>query len=373
MARYPGFIGPTGTERSVNVDAERTINFFPRILAPGTPKAPIVLYGTPGLRVFCQPDTRGPVRALWHQDNRVFSVVGQQFVEVFADQTWTARGTVAVDDNPATICSNGVGGFQVFVTSGGRGYIYDLNSNVLTEITDAGFPVPVRMGGYSDGYFFALTGGTHQFQISSLNNGLLWDATDVAQVSASSNNVLALVIDHREIWLFGSKTSEVWYNTGNADFPFGPIQGVFVEHGILAPYSAVKLDNAIFWVGTGEPGGKLVWRMQGYTPLRISTHAVEVALGRSTRLSEAIAYAYQDEGHAFYVLYVPDLDTTWVYDVATRLWHERAKWNVPLVKWEPHVSRCHCEAFGKHLVGDRETGAIYHMSLEYFDEEVPAA
>jgi hypothetical protein len=128
------------------------------------------------------------------------------------------------------------------------------------------------------------------------------------------------------------------------------------------------------WLGSGTSGDRIVWRANGYTPERVSTHAVEYALGHAPRIDDAIAWTYQQEGHTFYVLYVPSLATvrgfatTWVYDVATQTWHERALWDSVRLDWQPHLGRCHAYGFGRHLVGDRTSGAIYDLSLDVADD-----
>jgi hypothetical protein len=369
--RYQGFIGGSYQGRSLIPNSERTVNFFPELLQPGTPKSPIALHGTPGYRVFGQTGGVAPVRALFHQDGRAFAVAGSAFYELTSAGAMTNRGVLASDTNPATISSNGVGGNQLFITAGGKGYVFNLKENTLSAITSEGFPEPVLMGAFSDGYFFALEGGdAARFFLSSLEDGTTWDALDVAQPSASSNALRAFAIDHRELHLFGQHTIEVWYNSGEAGFPFTPIQGVFVENGILAPWSVAKLDNMIYWLGRNERGGGVLWKMQGYTPQRVSTHAVEFRLAQYPRLAEAIAWVYEDEGHAFYLLYVPDSDVTWVYDVAIGLWHERAVWDTRYSVFRPDVGRCHCYAFGKHLVGDRQSGTVYDMDLDYYDAQL---
>jgi hypothetical protein len=100
---------------------------------------------------------------------------------------------------------------------------------------------------------------------------------------------------------------------------------------------------------------------------------VEFALNQFPRVDDAIAWAYQDEGHSFYVLLLPTppprdafgVDwTTWVYDVATGVWHERALWDDTRLRWLPHYGRCHAYAIGKHLIGDRASGVIYEYSLQ---------
>jgi hypothetical protein len=297
-------------------------------------------------------------------------VSGNLFVELLASRTFLSRGLVANDTRPATICSNGQAGHQLFVTSGGAGYIFDLVANTFSEITADGFPRPVVMGAFVDQYFVALKGNSIQFNISALANGLVWEGLDVAQVSQSSDNKLAMLANHSEVWLFGSRTTEVWYNSGNASFPFQPIQNTLIEHGIVAPFSAVCLDNTIFWLGQDITGDRMVWKAQGYLPTRVSNHAIEYFLNKAPRVSDAMAYAYQEEGHSFYVLYVPTMETTLVYDVATNQWHERATWDTRSMRWFPHVGRCHCFGFGEHLIGDRQSGTVYRQSLDLYAESL---
>jgi hypothetical protein len=371
--RWPGFIGPSAVNRSVNVNAERTINLYPERTDGGAMnKAAIVLHGTPGVQPYIQAGS-GPVRALWAQDGRCFCVSGGRLMEVFDGHRAVTRGLVLGGASPATISSNGTGGHQLLITATNAAYIFDLTSHVFTELhnrPDLSTPeTPVSMGCFLDCYFLLLVAQSPTFRLSGLEDGLTWDPLDVQQRSYSTDNLRAMVTNHRELWLFGSRTTEVWYDTGDADMPFQPVQGAFLEAGIAAPWSAVRIDNAILWVGADERGVGVVWRANGYTPQRVSTHALELALG-SVTLEQARAYAYQDEGHAFYVLYVPDLETTWVYDVASGLWHERAHWDTDLMRWIPHLGVCHAHAFGRHLVGDRTSGVIYEMDLDLYDDEI---
>ena len=364
--RWPGFLGPSATARSVTANAERTINLFGE--APDGGGRP-ALYGTPGLRVFTQAGG-GPIRALWSQDGRVFCVSGARLYEILPNGTATSRGTVRGGSGAATICSNGTGGHQLLITASNVAYVYDLDDDSLTALAD---PTPAAMGAFLDGYFILLLDKSPTFRFSALEDGTSWDALDVAQRSFSTDTLRAMCVNHRELWLFGSRTTEVWYNAGDPDVPLVPVQGAFVEAGIAGTFTAARLDNALFWLGQDERGQGIVWRANGYTPQRVSTHPVETALASASTLEHAVAYAYQEEGHAFYVLYVPGLDTTWVYDAASGLWHERAHWDERLMRWVPHVGRCHAEAFNTHLIGDRQSGAIYEQRLDVYDEDLVVA
>jgi hypothetical protein len=366
---YPGFIGGSQTVRSRTANAEQTINFYVESVG-GTPKVPSWMPGTPCIHPFANLGN-GPIRATFAQDGRAWAVSGASFYEVFASGNATIRGTAVADGRPATISSNGANGHQLFVTSGGIGYIYDLITNAINPVTTNA--EPVQMGAFSDGYFLALKRGSNQFNISNLYDGLIWDALDVFQVSTVADQVVTMIENHREIVLLGSQTSSVWGNSGG-DPVYEPIGGVKIDQGSAAPFSAVTLDNTVYWLGGNDKGNRVVYRLKGYTPERISDHGVEFALNQYPRVYDAIAWAYQDEGHSFFVLYLPTAPprnamgvhwTTWVYDVATGLWHERAVWDETRLRWLPHYGRCHMFAFDKHLIGDRSSGAIYEYSMKY--------
>jgi len=144
------------------------------------------------------------------------------------------------------------------------------------------------------------------------------------------------------------------------------IQGAFNEIGCAAPYSVAKLDNGLFWLGSDARGRGIVYRANGYTGQRISTHAIEWQIQEYGDISDAIGYTYQQDGHAFYVLIFPSAQTTWVYDVATQAWHERAGWDNGL--FVRHRSNCQVVYNDEIVVGDFENGNIYAFDLNVYSD-----
>ena len=363
MARIP-VVGQTYESRSPAVDAQRTINFYMEHVESGTGKARSVLYPTPGLEPFAVLGD-APVRGLASELGRVFAVAGGHLYEVKADGTVTTFGTVANDGGRVSMRANGLQGHQLLVVSAKYGYILDTNTGAFTELTTVpGFPSGEAVSGtFLDGYFIVSTNTS--FQISGLFNGLVWDAAEKAIRSMGSDNIVTAFQNHRELWVWGEVTSEVWYNAGDASFPFAPIQGVFVEMGCWAKDSPNRFDNQVAWLAGNRDGDSIAVMAAQYVPQRISTHAVEMAWRRYSKTSDAVSYCYQEDGHSFYVLTFPTAGATWAYDAATKLWHERAYWNTTLGQWEAHRAIAHCRAFDKHIVGDRDTGQLYSYSLRY--------
>ena len=80
--------------------------------------------------------------------------------------------------------------------------------------------------------------------------------------------------------------------------------------------------------------------------------------------ADAVAYTYQQDGHPFYVLNFPSANTTWVYDVSTGAWHERAGFQDGA--FVRHRANCQCNFGGEIIVGDHENGNIYALDMTTF-------
>lgn len=357
MPKYPGFIGPGYTSQSRIADVERTVNWYPEKIESGIGKVDWALYPVPGFVEVLELED-APVRGLYSLNGRTFAVSGTKLYEILADWTAVERGTGInnLDDSPASMVSNGDGGHQLFITSGSKGYIFDLNTSVFSMVLDG-----ASQAGFIDGFFLALDPQTSTLKISELEDGLTWDATQVAQRNAGADRWAGMICSHKEIWLFGSLTTEVWYNDGSSPFPFAPNPAVFINYGILAPASVAILDNAPMWLGQSSDGVGVVYRANGYAPQRVSNHALEYRLSTFSTLLDAHAWTYQDQGHSFYILTFPTAQETWVYDAATGAWHERGSWNglrfVGSPVWQ------HTYAFAKHLVGGRVSGRVYEQAI----------
>jgi hypothetical protein len=351
--------GPSYALPNKNADAQKLQNMYLERGGPDS-KSAFQMYGSPGLTLFSVCGN-GPVRAELNANQRSFQVSGDTLYEVFTDGTNTAIGVVGDDGQPASMANSAT---QLAVVSNGQLFVVDLGSSTLTPV-DTGLG-PVRMVGYDDAYFVCLITDSQKFQISSLLDATTWDPTDVTQVSVFPDKVLSMIVDHREIGLFGV-TKSVWYgNTGAVDFPFSPIPSSFIEQGIAAAWCRDRLDNSVFWLGADDRGSLMAWRAQGYTPARVSNHAVEAKWQSYATTSDAISYAYQMNGHTFWRIWFPTANATWEYDVATDSWCEPSYLDNGLDT--AHLSRCHTFVFGLHLVGSRKDGSVYVMSLSIPDD-----
>lgn len=358
MPPYPGFVGGSAIAQSPTASNARTVNWY----CERQDEQSEALYPTPGVTTLATA-VESPGRAHFAQAGREFAVIGPTFYEIDANGTLTSRGTVAIDANPATICSSGDAGGEIFVTSGDNGYIFTLATNGFAQVRTGA----TTMGDYLDGFFLALDVATSTMFISDLNDGTTWDPTQFAQRSIAADPWVSMKVSDRYIWLFGSETTEIWYNAGTAPFPFAPHPSGLVATGCAAAFSPEIVGGAIMWLARTSQGNGNVMRASGFAPDDVSTFPFHVVLDTYSAddISGAIGDTYEDLGHVFYLLTFPN-QMTWAYDASSRAqmppdmrWTERGTWvseDNAYIAWRPLY---HAFAFNQHRMLDRDSGAVY--------------
>jgi len=350
-------LGQAYVARSVNAADNRMVNLFAEAI-PNEGKEAGFLNRAPGLSLLTTVGI-GPVRGLWSFEGFMYAVSGNTLYKINSSYTATALGTVA-GTGQVSMSDNGT---QLFVAANGPSYIYNSNTNVFQQITDPDFPGALTVS-YLDGYFIFNEPNSQKIWVTSLLDGLSIDPLDFASAEGSPDGLVAVIVNNREAWLFGTNSIEVWYDAGTPDFPLARIQGASNEIGCAAAFSVAKLDNSIFWLGQDARGRGIVYRNNGYTGVRASNHAIEWQIQQYGDISNAIAYTYQQDGHSFYVLTFPTVQKTWVYDVVTQSWHERAGWsNGNFIRYRPN---CQTAYNNEVILGDYESGNLYAYDLDVY-------
>lgn len=309
---------------------------------------------------------RGEFRIDTPNGTRAFAVAEGTLFEIFANGTSNSLGAVG---NDGFLVSFAGSAQQLLLASAGTAYVYDLNANTLTAIGGATFSGAVSLVGYCDGFFLALIASSNTFYVSAPLDATDWTTNGASLVSVFPDNLLGMLVDHREVWFWSATRAVVYYDSGNV-FPFDVVPGGFIEQGLAARFSPAQLDNTIFWLGADSRGSAVVWRAQGYTPSRVSNHAIEYAMQGYARIDDAIGFSFQMDGHYFYQLYFPTANATWRFDVATNMWHEVGYWNLATGTFIAHKSQVHVFVFGKHLVGDWGSDTIYQMAIPVYSNGV---
>jgi hypothetical protein len=340
------------------VATDRLINLY--LEESSNQKGVYTLYSMPGLRqVALLPS--GPVRGLYEATNgRVFAVTSTSLYEVFAGWSFLSRGTIPTGTTPASMTDDGA---FLILSVNGAGFALEFVSNTFTTLPLTG-PLTFGQVVYLDGYILTQEPGTRRVWYAEPLNPVVWPGANVLQAEGRADNTVTLLSDHSQLWIFGTQTIEPWDTTGNSLAPFARNASAFVEQGCETPWSAVALDETIYFLGGTPRGEGPVWGMKGYTPERVSTHAMESAMSAMETVGDCIAQAARHGGHAWLVLDFPTGGETWAYDTATHAWMELAALadDGTLL---PYPCNMHCSAFAEHLWGSRETGALYIWDIDY--------
>ncbi len=340
--------------------AQECVNMYPEIMEQKA-RARAILRHAPGQSTWATL-TNGTVRGAHVMADVLYVVNGTNLVSVSTsgvetlignidgvercgmasnsvDQLIIIRGgDVAFDDQYFVIAGNIAGGYTYSVADG------------LDVITDPDFPTG-DLGG--------------QFWISDLNTGSSWVGTDNAVAEGSPDPIRALIVSHREAVLLGSRSIEYWRNTGNADFAFERQDGTHQDRGCAAQYSAVLLDNRVFFLGSDG----VVYVINGYQPQRVSNFGVEYWLRKNRAdWSAATATGHTWGGHHFYALTVGL--RTFVYDAThselagRATWHER-RTGTGTARWRPDWVVDYANIT---LTLEDDSGVIRELSDEVFTD-----
>lgn len=354
--RAPQLIGPSAFLTDFKSAAQRSVNLYPMTVESPGEDAQAVLESAPGLStVLTFADTIHGMHAV---DNRLFVVAGSTLYEVDENDAAVSRGTVAGGSRVAM--ADGIG--QLAIVNGPTLTVFDLTTNTATDVASAGWIGSYGVA-YLDGYFIFSDPNEHTFYVSAIDDASTFDVLDSSSADTQPDDILAAIVVRRELYLLGSRSTEVWINTGNADFPLTRYQGTPIDVGIVGRYAVCNAADSLVWVGQTTRGGPYVYTLEGYQPRRISTQSVEQALLRSTDLSAATLWTYQDAGGEFVCLDAPGLETTWVWDAATRLWHERGELDSGV--WTP--SRITHAAYRRGVMYAAGGTKLYRMSRSYYD------
>jgi hypothetical protein len=285
---------------------------------------------------------------------------------LFVGQTIQGTGVTAL--TIITALGTGSGGVGTYTVSTSQTVtsttLYGLNFSQLPS-SDGAFTGGTNVD-VVDNYFVYNRPDTQQFGCSNALSPIS-GSTNFSSKDGAPDDLVTLIVDHREIYLLGETSSEVWVDQGTSPFPFNRIPGTSTQHGIVSAFSVSRLGNSFAYLSKNNRGTAQIVQMNGYVPQRISTHAVENSLTGQT-ITDAIAWTYQLEGHEVYVISFPTLQLTWCYDIATQMWHKWLYTN-NLGQYERCRGNCAAVFQGNVLVGDYSNGKIYKLERNIYTDD----
>lgn len=248
---------------------------------------------------------------------------------------------------PDVVCVSPVNGpFKLTIGSGAGSY------------PDADVQNPLSVcftGGY---FFFVYADG--RCRASGLNSTAI-NTLDEARFESRAGGLLRGIPYRGQLLLMGSLGIEVWQaDVGNAvGFPFSRV--AIIPRGLAGTNAVAGSENGfpetIIWAGSDN----IVYQLNGYEPVRISTHDIEHDLQAIRDKSSLHAFAFMNNGHPFWVL--KSDSWTWVYDLLTATWQSRKSYLLDNWKGEQSIY-----LNGVWYIGDDDSGVIYSPNAKIYDE-----
>jgi len=334
------------TLRSAPASPSRLLNCYAEAL-PATAKTPMILSRAPGVREFADVGG-GAVRGLHAAFGRLYAVVGTTLYSFSAAAVAVNLGSIP-GTSPVSMAHNLD---SLVVVAEPNAYHTDgVTPGSVAQITDPDFTSRgAKYVRFVDNYLLFMEPNSGRFFGSDLGSATDYDALNFATAEGAPDDLTGMEVDHRQVILLGAESGEIWENTGASGFPFERSINGFFEIGCFNGDTVAKLDNSIYWLANDYT----VRRLEGTTPRRVSTHAVEQFLS-TVDVGSGRAYSYTQDGHFFYVLSFES--GCWVYDATTNEWHERASYPSAYFRWQTQA--------GVH--GRQYVASAYSSQIGYFD------
>lgn len=308
------------------------------------------------------------VRAMLALDNQLLVVAGRYLFSVALSGSPVnviggipSDGFVTIERNRRTPSP------QVMIVCDGSYYIYESGSVSVGADTDLPPPVFVIQ---HNGYF-----------IAGIADGRWWiigpDDTEVdgllfAEAESNADGLVMGAVRGPDVILFGSKSADIYNDTGAADFPYTRIHALNV--GCYAAGSVQKiiaqvngrLVDTVIWAATDKDGGFAgLYMLDGFTPLKISNGEVDRLIRDETSASALRSMAWtegaNEDQRAIYA--ISGADFTMCFDTRTGEWHRRK--TLGSERWQ---YGCVTQFGGETIFGSHASNTLHRSSPDLMDE-----
>lgn len=315
----------------------------------------------PGLSVFANIPGSDPVYMHQHTGTGdVYAVSGGRVYRVNRDGTFEDLTIAPLRGAFRPVFTQTID--ELIIASGGDIIRCD---GKKTQILSKDAPEATHVA-YIDSILLANEKDSGRFAHASFGDSRTWDPLDVFSADSKPDHVTALIVTpYRELLVAGPSSVEQ-YSRLEGSTPF--YRRWTVDEGIVAPYSMVFEDGAVFCVNSKAEFVRL--SLQNSEPV---SGDIARVLSQITDQEWQTAWAQRFEinGQRFIVLQIPDATNpydakglTFLFDIRRRRWSTLYGWDRDLALPAAYPVISICEAYDKVLCGGN--GVIYEMTPDAF-------
>jgi hypothetical protein len=342
---------------SLPISAQRVKNMYAEKQPPDA-KTQVAVFGCPGIVEFAVCGS-GPIRGMHKMGGVPYVVSGGTLYSISSAGVATTIGGTISGSGPVSMDDNGT---QLVITNGTSGYLYSTTLGFVL-ISDTDFNAAETVQFFDQRFYFDWK-NTNKFFGSGLLDGTSYNALVFASAETRPDNVKAVLLNKQILLVFGDESIEPWQDVGAANMPLERVPGVVIERGLAAPHATTKEDNAVFFLGED----RCKYRLDGVTPIKISTSALDHEWQNYALVSDAYCFSYPWAGHKFVVVHFVGANVTYEYDISTGLWHERESWDINGRSYGRWRGNCHLSCYNKELIGDAFSGKVGYLSDTTYEE-----
>lgn len=355
------FAVATDNVSSKSASSQRLINMYAEP-NPKQSKYPYTLYGRPGLLPLLTVEGgNGAINGLHVVDNTLYMVNGPNVYSIDTKYNATLLGNIGTQSGRVYMEDNGLQ-VSILKTDGSQ-FVVTISTGIVTQVTDPAYQLSNSMTFIDSFGVFSVQNST-EFFISNQLDFTTYNALNFTNAETKTDYIVRPFNFNDGLWIFKQNSYQVYANTGAQAFPFQNIAGTSnTSRGCAAAFSVAQEGssyNTVFWLGDD----RIVYKAQGYNPIRVSTFGIENDIAELTVVNDAFAFIYTFNGHKQYVLTFPTEAVTFVYDLTTGLWHEEQSFGYG--RWIPNAY-----AFfnGQQIVGHYAAGKLYTLDENTYTDD----
>ena len=354
MALVPvNLTGGSYTHKSLPLSAQVTRNFWPQKQDNDKTMSSYALISYPGYSLF-GTQAGGIDRGMFEHQGILYKVTGTTLYTVSSTGVHTSCGTIAGSGR----CIFAPIGTYIVISTGGVRYLW--NGSSIATISDVDLETGNSVAHLNNQIIYDGLAG--RFFVSDVGDATAINALNYATAESDADNLQRVYAFNSILYLMGTKTIELWYNSGNGNPPFDRYEGGTINVGLGAIYSVANDDDSIYFYGDDDQ----VYVMRGGVSASL-TPITNLALSDEFReygtVSDAIGWMTNFDGQWQYHLTFPTANKTWVYNVGGE-WFELSSG----AEGGRALSNSYAFCFRKHLVADYQNGNIYVLDDDVYTE-----
>lgn len=232
----------------------------------------------------------------------------------------TNRGTISASTNKVFGVSNLTNTYFFFHNK--------INAYLLSSAgaitTPTGLPSSPYVSGavFLDNYMFLGTSGNEIYNCN-IADPTTWNALGKVTFNTQSDQLVGIARHLNYLVAFGGRSIMFFYDAAVAapSSPLDVATSYTLDVGCANGDSIVSSTNSIFWIGKSKASGKSVYMLDGVSPIKISTNAIDRCL-ETDGLANVHAYVYKFSGHTMYILNLHTSNITLAFDVEAQMWYQ---------------------------------------------------